>query len=241
MEWPSQVEKVYVICHPVKEKERYDRLLPHMLERGIPRERIEFVAPHWGTDLTASLIFQVWDPFLPRDCPTLTFKGRSLTKPEISLNLNFYYAMTAAVDSGASVVMTLESDIFLRDDFVPRLWDLLKDLETRYTSASGNCDWDYVSLGEGVGTRPPGAPESMYAPTKAYTPPHQLVFRCTDSMLFHTKFLKKVVKTYLPFREIIDWEMNYQNMIHGGKALWADPPLAEQGTCYGRILTSLPA
>jgi hypothetical protein len=60
-------------------------------------------------------------------------------------------------------------------------------------------------------------------------------------MMFKTDFLKKVCTTFIPFREIIDWEMNFQILVHQGKAMWADPPLAEQGTCYGRILTSLPA
>jgi hypothetical protein len=35
--------------------------------------------------------------------------------------------------------------------------------------------------------------------------------------------------------------MNFQNMVHKGIALWADPPLVEQGTCYKRIVSSLPA
>jgi hypothetical protein len=67
------------------------------------------------------------------------------------------------------------------------------------------------------------------------------VFRCTDSMLFSTEYLRRLAHTVLPFKEIIDWEMNFQLMLHRGKALWADPPLAEQGTCYSRIITSLPA
>ena len=129
-------------------------------------------------------------------------------------------------------MMFLESDIWLREDFVPRLNDLLKDTEGR--------PWDYLSLGEGVGTRPPGA-SSYYAPTKAYIPPHQWVFRCTDSMLFSTEYLHRLSHTIIPFKEIIDWEMNFQLMLHRGKALWADPPLAEQGTCYSRLITTLPA
>ena len=231
--WPSEIEKVYLIAHPIKEKERFDRLIAHVIERGIPRERIEVVAPCWGTDLTSETIFNVYDPYLPRACPCFTFKGRNLTRPEISLGLNFYMAMRSAVEKTNKFVLTLESDVYLREDFLPRLNDLMKDLEKK--------QWDYVSLGEGVGTRPPGAHPSMYAPTKAYQPPHQLVFRCTDSMLFRTDFLRKVTTTFVPFREIIDWEMNFQNMVHKGIALWADPPLAEQGTCYGRLVSSLPA
>jgi hypothetical protein len=60
-------------------------------------------------------------------------------------------------------------------------------------------------------------------------------------MMFQLPYLEKIVKTFIPFREIIDWEMNYQNILNNGIALWADPPLAEQGTCYNRLLTSLPA
>jgi hypothetical protein len=60
-------------------------------------------------------------------------------------------------------------------------------------------------------------------------------------MLFSLPFLEKLVKTFIPFKEIIDWEMNFQNILHSGKALWADPPLAEQGTCFNRLVTSLPA
>ncbi len=231
--WPAQIEKVCVICHPTKEKERFDRLIPHLLERGIPAEKLHVVAPYWGSELTPEIIFTVYDPYLRRPCPTYTFKGANLTRGEISLGLNFYFAMRAAIDENTTHVITLESDVFLREDFLPRLNQLLADLKGR--------EWDYVSLGEGVGTRPEGVEPTLYGPTKAYAPPHNLVFRCTDSMLFRTDFLRKVVQTYLPFREIIDWEMNFQNLVHQGKALWADPALVEQGTCYGRILTSLPA
>ena len=231
--WPAEIEKVYLIAHPIKEKERFDRLIHDVVSRGVPQDKIEVIAATWGTDLTSESIFQVYDPYLNRPCPCFTFKGRNLTRPEISLAMNFYVAMKSAVETTNKFVITLESDVYLRDDFVPRLCDLLKDLEKK--------QWDYVSLGEGVGTRPPGCHPSMYAPTRAYQPPHQLVFRCTDSMLFQTNFLRKVISTFIPFREIIDWEMNFQNLVHKGIALWADPPLAEQGTCYGRIVSSLPA
>ena len=229
--WPDAVKTVYVLCHPTKEKDRYDRLMPHLKSVGIPEERIKICAPTWGADLTVEQIFTAYNPYLKRPVPTFTFKGAGLTRGEISLGLNFYAAVVDAAKSDG-LVLTLESDVWLRPDFVPRLNDLLAD-------AKG--PWDYISLGEGVGTRPPGAPFSYYAPTKAYTPPHQWVFRCTDSMLFTSDYMKRLQGTFVPFKEIIDWEMNYQLMLHKGVALWADPPLAEQGTCYSRLITSLPA
>jgi hypothetical protein len=232
--WPDAIKLIYVLCHPTKERDRFERLIPHLLERGVPEDRIRVWAPTWGSELTVEQIFTAYNPYLDRGVPTFSFKGSNLTRGEISLGINF---ATAVLDVARSTtqgqIMVLESDIWLRHDFVDRLNDLLKDTEGR--------PWDYLSLGEGVGTRPPGAPTSYYAPTKAYTPPHQWVFRCTDSMLFSTEYLRRLAHTVLPFKEIIDWEMNFQLMLHRGTALWADPPLAEQGTCYSRIITSLPA
>ena len=229
--WPDAVKTVYVLCHPEKEKARYDRLMPHLLSVGIPAERIKICAPTWGADLTVEQIFAGYNPYLKREVPTFTFKGASLSRGEISLGLNFAAAVKAAA-AQEGLVITLESDVWLREDFVPRLVALLADATQ---------PWDYISLGEGVATRPPGAHPSYYAPSKAYQPPNQWVFRCTDSMLFTTDYMKRLNRTFLPFREIIDWEMNYQLMLHKGKALWADPPLAEQGTCNSRLVTSLPA
>jgi hypothetical protein len=206
--------------------------MPHLAAVGIPADRIRVCAPTWGTELTVDQIFNAYNPYLRRGLPTFSFKGANLTRGEISLGINFAMAVFDIVkraDDG--LIITLESDVWLRDDFVPRLNDLLADAATR--------PWDFISLGEGVGTRPPGAPLSYYAPSKAYKPPHQWVFRCTDSMLFTTEYLKRLSTTVLPFKEIIDWEMNYQLMLHKGTPLWADPPLAEQGTWNARITSSL--
>lgn len=246
--WPDEVKAVYVLCHPIKEKARWDRLLPHLLSVGIPAARIRVCAPTWGTELTTQQIFAVYDPYLKRGgTPTLTFKGYGLTRGEISLGLNFATAVKDVVQRGdKGLILTFESDTWLRSDFVPRLRDLIasakeKNDELDLSGAPVNKPWDFISLGEGVGTRPDGAPRSYYASTRAWKPPHSWVFRCTDSMLFTTEYLERLSKTVLPFKEIIDWEMNFQLILHKGTALWADPPLAEQGTCYSRLPTTLPA
>lgn len=230
--WPDAIKTVYVLCHPIKEKERYDRLMPHLKSVGIPEERIKICAPTWGADLTVEQIFKGYNPFLNRGMPTFTFKAYGLTRGEISLGLNFAEVVRQA-SAEEGLVLTLESDVWLRTDFVSRLNDLLADAKDQ--------PWDYISLGEGVGTRAPGAPASYYSPSKAFKPPHQWVFRCTDSMLFTSDYMKRLNQTFIPFKEIIDWEMNYQLMFHKGTALWADPPLAEQGTWNSRLVTSLPA
>jgi hypothetical protein len=60
-------------------------------------------------------------------------------------------------------------------------------------------------------------------------------------MLFKVEFLAKVVQTLIPFRECLDWELNYQLGLHKGVGLWADPPLSEQGSGRNRDETLLPA
>ena len=216
----------YVLCHPEKEKARYERLMPHLLEIGLPT--VYVCAPTWGSDLTVEEIFKAYDPYLERPVPAFSFKAACLSRGEISLCMNFLAAAKQAVARGGPALI-LESDVWLRPDFMDRLAAIITRLPE---------DWDYVSLGEGCNTRPVDG--SYYAPTRLYKPPHQWVFRCTDSMLLSEKFLKAVVKTMVPFKECLDWELNWQMMLHRGVALWADPPLAEQGTWNGREGTSLP-
>ncbi len=229
--WPSEISSVFLLVHQQKEKERYERLVPHFFSRGIPADKLHCVAPTWGSELKSDQIFSVYDPFCRQGVPVFTFKARCLSKGEISLILNFALAAKTAVDRNDTAVLIFESDSWLREDFVDRLCDLLEDLKGK--------EWDYVSLGEGARTRPPGCEPSLYAKTKAYPPPHQFVFRCTDSMLFKVSYLQKILTTLIPFRECLDWELNIQTMAHKGKTWWADPPLAEQGTAVGRQETTL--
>ena len=228
----ENIDKIYCLVHPVYEPERLARLKQQFSKANLPSEKICYGAATWGTELTNDLIYTVWDPFLRAGLPNLTWKSRCLSKGEISLVLNFYAAAKDAVANNYTYVMFFESDVYLRADFNKCFQELWTDL-------SGN--WDYVSLGEGIGTRPKGVPNSYWSTTKAYKPPHECVFRCTDSMLFRVEFLKKIVATLFPFRECLDWELNYQLALHKAIAYWADPPLAEQGSSRMRDASLLPA
>jgi hypothetical protein len=225
------LDKIILLVNPKREEERFQRLITHLQRRGIPFEKIAISGPTWGDELSNDLIFQYYDPFCRKGMPIFTFKARCLSKGEISLVLNFLAGAEAVVKNNLNTVLFLESDVFLREDFTERLDDLLKQLEGR--------DWDYVSLGEGARTRPPGCDPSFFGKTKIYDPPHQFVYRCTDSMLFRVSYLRKVLTTVVPFRECLDWELNIQHMHHKSKALWADPPLVEQGTSCHRLITHL--
>jgi hypothetical protein len=232
MEW---LPPIYIMCHPEHEPIRYQLLLKHLPARGIPMEKVHWVRGPWGSDIDSALYFEMCDPFRTRfgNKVALSFKSAALLKGEVSLNLTFYKAVCMALADGAEKAIFFESDVVLREDFLERLADVLKAGEAEA--------WDYISLGEGCGTRPPAHAESYFAPTKLYTPPHSFVFRCTDSMIISRSFLEKLSHTLIPFRECLDWELNIQMMAHRGKSLWADPPLVEPGSGRGRTLSSLPS
>ncbi len=55
-------------------------------------------------------------------------------------------------------------------------------------------------------------------------------FRCTDSMLFGQRFIAFLAQRLLPFRDCLDWELNYRLHEYQGKAFWAEPHLIEQAS-----------
>lgn len=221
---------IYIMCHPEHEPIRYQLLLSQL--KNIPN-KIHWVRGPWGSELKSEDFFKVYDPFRTRfGSPTaLTFKSAALLRGEVSLVLSFYTALCEALETYPDdAFIFFESDVVLRPDFMQRLEAILADPRP----------WDYISLGEGVGTRPPGASPSYFAPTTLFTPPHQFVFRCTDSMLIRRSFLEKLRATLLPCRECLDWELNIQAMVHKAVSLWADPPLVEPGSGRWRSLSLLP-
>ena len=232
----DKIDCIYCIVHPTYESDRTRKLVKQIQERlpGYPIEKIQISAPTWGSTLTDDVCFQVYDPWLARPgWPCFTWKNRCMIKGEISLILNFCSAMKHALDNKYKQVLILESDVYLRNDFAERLAIILEKLEARTEP------WDYVSLSDGVGTHAAGYTGNYVAQTLC-DPPHQYVFRCTDSMLFRTDIFNKIINTIIPFRDCMDWELNYQFLIHGGKALWAEPHLVEQESIKNRVISSLP-
>jgi len=232
----SWIPHMYILCNPEHEPVRYQFLLRHLPARGIPKEKIHFVHTLWGSEITSELMQKIYDPFKARFgmkiC--LSFQSAALSRGELSLLITFHECLRQILEAGHERVIIYESDVTLREDFLPRLETVLKGCDD-------GREWDYVSLGEGVGTRPPGCDASYFGEQRLYVPPHQWVFRCCDSMLLRRRFLEKVWTTIMPFRECLDWEMNVQMMIHRGVPLWADPPLVEPGTGRNKMQSSLPA
>ena len=224
---------IYIICHPEYEPIRYQLLLKQLEKAGIPFNTVQWIRGPWGNEIDSNLYFNAYDPFNKRlglD-KALSFKSACLLKGEVSLCIRFHLAVKKALEDGADTVIFFESDAVLREDFSERLHDVL----------SSEAAWDYISLGEGVGTRPASQGKSYFSKSQLYTPPHQFVFRCTDSMVFRRSFLEKLSQTFIPFRECLDWELNVQMLAHKGVPMWADPPLVEPGSGRSRTMTLLPS
>lgn len=231
----DNLDAIYCIVHPTYEADRVHRLVEHLLQRvpSYPRDRIKICAPTWGSTIPLHDCFTVYDPWQIRNgWPSFTWKNRCLIKGEISLVLNFYSAMKDAVANNHKTVLILESDVILRPDFNSRLEKVFEEANKQ--------EWDYISLSDGIGSHAEGY-TGPYMDQTVCKPPHEFVFRCTDSMIFRTEIFSKIIGTILPFRDCLDWEMNFQFLVHKGKALWAEPHLVEQGTTKHRAISYLPA
>lgn len=214
MAWDT-IKSVYLLCNAEKEPERYRRLIPHVLMHGIPKDRLKLASPTWSDTLSIESIFNVYNPYLNRgNIPK--FKSGHLTKKEISLNINFYNIVLNSLNdlSGNECVLVLESDIILRRDFNNRLSKVISDLS--------GVEWDYVSLSGSE------CDVSYNGPTNLYNPPNNWTLRGTNSMLLSRRFIENLQKTFLPFKECLEWELNFQMLLHKGVALWCNPPLVSK-------------
>jgi hypothetical protein len=142
---------------------------------------------------------------------------------EISLCINWDHFAKTAIAAGHSVVMMFESDVIFDDFFYTRLTEAMDILITN------NVDWDFLSLSGGADLRPfrhDGDTRLGWFPSIN----NYYHTRTCDAMIFKVSMLSKIVKTFLPVAEVLDWELNYQLTLHKSKTLWLDPPIIRQGS-----------
>ena len=232
------IDAVYVISNPQYEPGRFERVVKQLKRHQAPEAKIKIAGPTWGSTLSTETCFQVYDPFLSRPFPCLVFKSRALSRGEISLVLNFYSAIKDAKERNLQRIIILESDVLFHHEFGPRLSSILDQLQDK--------EWDYVSLSDGVGTHAeefepnkPGYGFWWSKPQTVKVAPTTFCFRCTDSMLFNQRFIHYLYNNLIPFRDCLDWELNYRLYALQGKAFWAEPHIVEQGSLKGIDRSSL--
>jgi hypothetical protein len=164
------------------------------------------------------MIFNIYNPFLQRgNLPNFTYKGASLLKSEISLNVNFYNIIKHAETdlSNNECILIFKSDVQLRYDFNERLSKIISDL-------SGT-EWDYV----GLSNKHIDSSKSYYSPIELHKVSDHFNQDMRGPMLLSREFIKKICKTFLPFKDSLDYELKFQMLLHKSTCFSVYPPLAE--------------
>ena len=190
-------------------------LLPMILSAGIGKDHI-ITSPsiHTG-DLTCKAIFNVYDPFLNRgQIPPFTSNAAHLPLKDIADTLSFTSILQNAAklpDPDSSVILILDSKAITRRDFVTRLKVVLeKD------------SWECLSLAHTPATLPEDG--SWFADSQLFEQ-EPMTPITSGALALRLSFVKKLVKTILPFREPLDYELMFQALLHKTQAQYVFPPI----------------
>lgn len=219
------IDHVYILCDPVKEPDRAAYLHAWLRENRIYPAHYTMVLDTYGSDA----YFQeraVWDSYDPWSTAhgrrPLNFNTTNLKPTELSLIWNWGAVARRAVLAGHRVVMILESDVLFCEDFLTRFGAAMLALDNQTGGA-----WDFLSLSASADL----TPDSQQPGRLWYPPNHpQLPTRCTDSMVFRVPILAKILETLFPCAEALDWELNFQLVLHQARAFWLHPPVTRQGS-----------
>lgn len=218
--FPTPIDHCYILCDVEKEPDRAKYLKDWFETNQINPTQYTVLMPTYGTDtfFQSSEVWQFYNPW--KRGKLFNFNSRNLKPGELSLIFNFAITAQKAIQAGHSVVMILESDVFFCDNFLEHLAHAMYKLPSQ---------WDFLSLSASADLRP----NRQGTPTDCiWFPPINPYFhtRCTDSMIFRVDMLEKILKTFFPCAEALDWELNYHLTIHRSKSWWLDPPILRQGS-----------
>jgi hypothetical protein len=232
LKWPTPIDHAYILCSEKYEPLRYKTLKESLNNMNIDPTCYSFVYFKHGSELTPEEAFKAYNPWKERiSVPheKKNYNHFNLKLSEISLGINWANNAASAVKDGHKVVLMLESDAIFVSDFLSKLDDAMAQLSGK--------EWDFLSIGDGVGLRPPRL--ATDTTLKWFPAPIYYHTRTTDAMIFRVDMLKKILSTYFPFQEIIDWELNYQLTRHKSHSFWLDPILVKNGSCFEQVSTSL--
>lgn len=210
----SGIAKLYIQGDLKRSEDEFYTLLPALLSAGFQKEEIICIPHVKKEELTVDSIFNIYDPFLSRGkLPLLDTKGPHLPLTEVIHICNFVSALhnAATLDlPDESMILILNARAIPRRDFHGRLKDLI------------GMPWDCLSLAYS----PPVLKEDAsyfadseildHEPTSAVT---------SGAIALRLSYIKKIVKTILPFREPLDYELVFQTLIHKTQAQYVFPPV----------------
>lgn len=219
------IDHIYVLCDKTKEPERAAFLTKWFDQSGIPPSKYTFLCVCYGDTLTTEQAWNAYNPWNKHRPSTMrSHNSYNMKLGEISLCINWAAAAVEAIKADHKVVMFWESDVLPDPDFLDKLSQSLTILETKHAN-----NWDFLSLSAGANLRPnrpdPADTHLDWFPVRNY-----FHTRTTDAMIFRVDMLKKVLSTYFPVAEVLDWELNFQLSVHKSRSFWLDPPIIKQGS-----------
>lgn len=144
---------------------------------------------------------------------------------EISLSIKYGKLFEKLKNSDSDMILFLEDDVILNDDFNEKFDVYLKNTPT---------DWDAIYFGNGAGLKPSNIIKSQTAYKKQHP-----ASRCTDTILMKTKTIQDLASTWFPFNLSADWELGYQHYNHNHNIYWWEPSLTSQGSQNGLFVSSI--
>lgn len=144
---------------------------------------------------------------------------KSVTRSEESLAWK-HLLFLEKVAKGTIPCLLLEDDAILNENFVDEVNKILRIN-----------DWDIIFPGSGCNLRKPGNGLIRVSHPAS---------KCTDSYIITPDAAKKLYSTMSSEINLaIDWELNYQMMIHDLNVFWLEPPIVRQGSQDGTWISSI--
>ncbi len=225
MRFQNPIDHVYILCDPAKEPDRAAYLQQWLQIHQIDPSSYTMVLDTYGDNpfFQTKAVWDSYDPWSTAHGRTpLNFNTTNLKPTELSLLWNWAAVAHRAVLANHKVVLILESDVLFCENFLERFSTALAALEHETGGA-----WDFLSLSASAAI----VPNTVQPGKLWYTPNHPaLPTRCTDSMVFRVPMLAKILDTFFPCAEALDWELNFQLTLHKARAFWLHPPVTRQGS-----------
>jgi len=153
---------------------------------------------------------------------------RKLTKGEIEITLQHIDIYKRIVNENLTNCIIFEDDVVIKENFRDNLMKCLKILPK---------DFDIFYFGQGCFQE---LDFDINAIKEKYFDSPFTVFkkedkqsRFSDSYVISRKAAEKILGTIIPFCLPIDWELNYQPIIHNMNIYWVYPTLTYQGSGFG--------
>lgn len=216
----DRIAKVYIQGPIKRSEEEYYTLLPTLLSVGFQQPDIVCSPLMDPNHLKCESIFNIYDPFLPRGkIPPFSCEAAHLPLRSIVNMLTFTTIIQAAAALEApdtAAILILDSRAITRRDVFVRL----KDLVEKESSTA----WECLSLSHVPSVLPDTADISYFSESQLFQQ-EPMTPITTGAIALRLSFVRKLVKTILPFRDPLEFELLFQTLIHKTGAHYVYPPI----------------